>query len=181
VTLTEVLRVARESYVSAFAEALSDHGACHVEPALRRADGSLVLDGHPPSPVRLDLIVKSTGARINVEAAVAHGLQAWTGSVRGLNVAISPFHWEQAHLSFDGAGVGAADRVVAWFTRWFDPDDSNRAGPDGLYGVVHYLSDIAGEDAKLRFTVDFGTVSATAVEELFQLLADSGATRGSVT
>jgi hypothetical protein len=180
-TVAEIFGAARESYVSAFVEALSDHGPSHVEAALRDKAGALVRDGSPASPVRVDLIVKASGDQITVSGTSPGDQSAWAGSTHGLQFVVSPFRWEQAELQFEGIIVDGANRVSSWFMRWFDPDDSNSADSDGLYGVVHYLSDIATEANVLRFTVDFGSVSQRAVEDLLEVMVQAGAVRGSVT
>lgn len=139
------------------------------------------MDGHPPSPIRLDFVVKASGERVRVDAAPDVSLRPCEAAIGSLRLAIKPFGWDQATLRVEGAGSSAAQETIAWFMRWFDPEDVRPAEADGFYGVVHFISDIVDDGRALEFTVDFGSVSTAAVEELFGLLAKSGATRGSVS
>ena len=70
--------------------------------------------------------------------------------------------------------------MLAWFWSWFDPDDKNPAGSDGLHGVVHYLADPEYAKGELDFIVDFGSAPVTAIESLMGVLVEMGATRISV-
>lgn len=139
------------------------------------------MDGHPPSPIRLDLVVKASGARVRVDAAPDASLRPCEAAIGGLRLAIKPFRWDEATLRVEGAGSSAAQEIIAWFMRWFDPEDVKPVEADGFHGVVHFISDIVDDGRALEFSVDFGSVSADAVAELFRLLAKSGATRGSVS
>ena len=55
-TFSELLEAVRGAYIETLAQAVQQQ-ACHVEPALRTADGALATEGDGGLPCRVDAIV----------------------------------------------------------------------------------------------------------------------------
>lgn len=174
--VTETLTTARDHHVTAFVHATAGLGPCHVEPALRLADGTLAVDGIPPTPLRVDLIVKHSGERIAIESTPKALTAAIHELTDGVDIEIGPFAWNQATFDARGVGVESNERILEWFLRWFDPEDTNLADATGLYGVVHYMSDVTAANGGITFTLDLGSAPISAVDDLFSVLTNSGAT-----
>jgi hypothetical protein len=175
-TAANVLATARDHYVSAFVRAMAGLGPCHVEPALRLADGTLCTDGVPPTPFRVDLIVKESGERIAIKSTGEARMAAIREPSNGVDIEIGPLAWDLATVDAVGVGPESNEQIRVWFLRWFDPEDTNVADAGGLYGVVHYMSDITVRNSGVNFTVDLGSSPVSAVEDLASVLARLGAT-----
>ena len=171
----QALVSAREAHVRTLVRVLAEAGPCYVEPALRLADGSLAVEGVPPTPYRVDLIAKQGMERIMIDS-----IPGQTPAIRqlsdGVELEIGPLVWDQTTIDAAGAGPEASEQVQEWFLRWFDPEDANPADAMGLQGVVHSMSDIRAGDGCITFTLDLGSAPARAVEDLVSVLVRLGAT-----
>jgi hypothetical protein len=172
----EILATARARHVSSFVRTMAGLGACHVEPALRRADGTLGADGLPLTPLRVDLIVKASGERIAIEPTREAPLSTIRELFNGIEIEVGPLAWNLATIDAVGAGPASNEPLREWFLRWFDPEDSNTADEMGLYRVVHYMSDVTVKNGGITFTADLGSSPVIAVEDLFSVLVHLGAT-----
>lgn len=173
----EVLSEARFRHVSAFVERMAELEPCHVEPAMRLADGSLALSGNPPTPCRMDLIVKATGEQYTADSERPQHMETYSTQIGATTVQVVPFEWSMARVEAHGVGPEARELVRTWFVRWFDLDDENSADGSGLYGVVHYLGDVLLNDGGVAFEVDLGSAPPSAVEDLVTMLSSNGATQ----
>lgn len=64
---------------------------------------------------------------------------------------------------------------------WFDIADQNSESEEGLYGVVHFVSDPETTgNGGWRMTADLGSSPARAVEDLMCRFAEAGAKELSV-
>ena len=173
----DVLNQTRHRHVSAFVERMGDLEPCHIEPAMRMSDGSLALAGDPPTPCRMDLIVKATGEQHTIHPERASQTVAHSTQVGHTTVRLETFDWSMARVEARDVGPEARELVRTWFMRWFDPDDENSADSSGLYGAVHYLGDVVPHDGGgVTFEVDLGSAPATAMEDLVAMLSSNGAT-----
>lgn len=177
-TLAEFFADIREPYVSKLAEAVAAVDA-HVEPALRKADGSLALDGHFRQPFRADFIPKGgDGRSVMVSSDKCLNFEPIVVDVDSCHVEIQPFVWDWVELSVEGISGKAVISVgKAWFPCWFDSDDTNEADEQGLYGVVHYIGDPKAIDEGFELTIDMGSAPPEALEDLITRLAQAGAKR----
>ncbi len=93
-------------------------------------------------------------------------------------VHFSRFSWDAVTLDIEGICQDAAEQVVRnWFLQWFDEDDTNLANAEGLYGVVHFMSDPQTVENVIRFGMDLGSAPANAMSELIEELCNRGASR----
>ena len=154
--IRDVLTQAPNRHVSAFIERIGSLEPCHVEPAMRMSDGSLALAGNPPTPCRMDLVVKANGEQHTIDSERASQIDAHSIQVGDTTVQVEPFDWSMAHFDARGVGPEARELVRTWFVRWFDLDDENSADSSGLYGAVHYLGDIFCQFSTDRISASCG-------------------------
>jgi hypothetical protein len=176
----EVLSEIRALYVRDLVAA-SLEGDFIVEPAFRRQDGSLALDGALALPMRADLIERS-GARRGQSRAVVPSQRLdfppFGFMLEGCEVLVHPFDWSQIGLTLHGADADALHSVLRpWFMAHFDPDDANGADDDGLFGVVHFLSDPVTHDGASVVELDLGSAPVEVFEALLIALAEAGCTQ----
>ena len=175
----ELLEEIRGLYVRELAKA-SLEGDYHVEPAFRFQTGKLALDGALQLPMRADLIERigeRRGESRTVVPTERLEFEPFGFVLEGCEVAVSPFDWSQVSVTVTAADTERLQEVLhEWFMQHFDPDDANRAADDGLFGVVHFLSDpvLCGGVAHLE--LDLGSAPVEALEALLFGLADAGCT-----
>lgn len=177
-TFTELLAAIRSTYVDALARAVAEQSA-YVEPAYRHADGSLATEGSLSLPCRADLI-PTEGESANQSVMVDSGSQLrfdpLSFEIESTSVTLSPFGWDWVALEARGIDEQAVSRVLKeWFLHWFDAEDNNEPTPDGLYGVVHFLSDPETTSTGLRVNIDLGSSPPSAFEDLLFRLSDANA------
>jgi hypothetical protein len=184
VNSNEIFEKIRALNVRALAKAVKDRTPCRAEMVIRDADGAVAVEGEFNLPCRVDVIPidknRNLMQSVMVEPPTTFDFDGIKASVAGVPLLIEPFSWDYAQfiVSFPRAPNNAP--LLAWFWSWFDPDDKNAAGADGLHGVVHYLADPEFAKGKLDFVVDFGSAPVTAIESLMGVLVEMGATRISV-
>lgn len=171
-TFPELMQAIRASYVEVLAAAVADREPALREAALRRADGSLGLDGDPPTPVRVDLI--DAGGQRTIDAARQLRFDAFSFELSGMQVTVSPFTWDWLALAVDGDGATATQACAEWFMRWFDAQDEQEPSDDGLRRVVHHMTDAVATLGGIELHVDLGSVSDEAVDDLLFSLAQAG-------
>jgi hypothetical protein len=174
----ELLTAIRSTYVDALAKAAAEQSA-HIEPAYRLADGALAIEGALSLPCRADLIPKE-GETANQAAMVNSSslleFDPISLKIKSTSVAMSPFGWDWVALEVHGIDEEIATRALKeWFLYWFDPDDNNGPTSEGLYGVVHFLSDPETTTNGLRVNIDLGSSPTTAFEDLLFRLSDENA------
>ncbi|MBC3911303.1 hypothetical protein [Undibacterium umbellatum] len=177
-TLTQLLAAIRASYITVLFAATSN-GNVHVEPAYRNADGTLSLEGKPALPCRADWIPvegEFAGQSHTVDAKTQLEFEPFAFQLSASEVSITPFTWDWLPLQISGLSLDVAEATLTgWFMAWFDGEDGNAKNADGLYGVVHFMSGITQEGDALQLSIDLGSVSEAAVEDLLFKLADANA------
>ncbi|MFZ6731569.1 hypothetical protein ACO0LG_06585 [Undibacterium sp. Ji42W] len=177
-TLTQLFAAIRASYIAVLAAAV-DKDSVHVEPAYRNADGLLSLEGNPALPCRADWIPvegEFAGQSHTVDAKTQLEFEPLSFQLSATKVSIVPFTWDWLPLQISSlTHVLAEATLVQWFTTWFDGEDKNARNAEGLYGVVHFMSAITQEDQALQVSIDLGSVSEAALEDLLFKLADGKA------
>jgi hypothetical protein len=174
--LIELLDLIRRPYVTRLSQAATE-ADCHVEPAMCGSDGIPVRDGVLDVPCRYDLVRRDTGTPSRIDAAAQILLDPLRIALGGAVLSISAFSWDG--LTLDVSGMSEADTKVLmrnWFLGWFDEDDANPQNGDGLYGVVHFISDPVQVEDALRFQIDLGSAPAESLSELLGHLLSQGAT-----
>ncbi len=177
--MKDLLEAARREAVATLSAAINP-GAIG-EPALRAADGSIVFD-----PQGLQTPLRKDVARKEGESWVTANVDA-----RGIRVS-SPLRiiWDEklvlsiASVTWDYVTFSVAPSAAArdfgsireWFLRWFDPDNRRVTSPEGLSGVVHFLSDPECRDGRWQLIVDFGSAPTHAFEELLDCFVALGFT-----
>lgn len=175
---TLALRLApiRLAYVRELARAIASCDAIG-EPALRGADGAIGRDGVLQVGLRVDLFdrASSKSLRIGPNALLSADAAELLWST-GTALRVEPFCWSELRVEVViGAPIGAD--LAAWFERWFDAEDRHELDPDGLAGVVHFVSDPRDVDGASVFEVDLGSAPVSAVLDLTDVLAGLGAQR----
>lgn len=185
-TVGQLLDDIRDRYLTQFRRSISEVQKAGmeawVEPAYRDENGALAREGELSLPLRLDLVSvagNEAQERVRVDSDSMLSFEPinfeWSG---GLPTRVAPFHWDGCH--FRATGVPwAADwsRLRGWFDHWFDGEDTRQPDEDGLFGVIHFLSDPKRKGAATIFEVDFGSAPVEAFEEFLDALRDSGATK----
>ncbi|MES2039585.1 MAG: hypothetical protein V4495_17280 [Pseudomonadota bacterium] len=177
-TLIQLFAAIRASYIAVLAAAVN-HGNVHVEPAYRNADGTLTMEGKPALPCRADWIPAEgefAGQSHTVDAKTQLEFEPLSFQLSATEVSIVPFTWDWLPLQISGLTPELAEAtLVQWFMTWFDGEDENPRNADGLYGVLHFMSAITPEGDVLQVSIDLGSVSETAVEDLLFKLSDANA------
>jgi hypothetical protein len=182
-TVSELLSAIRQPYADLLAQAAAQPVAV-VEPAYRKADGTLATEGPLALPCRADLVHtagESAGQPAMVDSNAQLDFEPFAFELDTAAVSIRPFVWDWVTVEADGFDEAAAtDAFKAWFFAWFDTDDARVPAEDGLHGVVHYLSEPARTEHGWRVNADLGSAPGAAVEDLLFRLVDAGATRISI-
>lgn len=174
-TFTELLPAIRSAYVKPFAKAASDHDA-HIEPAYRQSDGSLSEEGTLLLPCRADFIPKNENQPVMVDSKSLLGFDPISFDIKSTSIVISPFGWDWVTVQVLGINKGAVTQILKeWFLHWFDIEDNNQPTSEGLYGVLHFLSEPELLIDGLRVNIDLGSSPVTAFEDLLFRLSDANA------
>jgi hypothetical protein len=174
-TLTDLLKQIRQLYISQLSRTAAQ-ADFYIEPVLRNRDGFAVYEGSLATPYRCDLVNKVTFKTERVDATVCVRFDAVSCIIGNIRLQMSQFSWDMLTLVIDGISKAAAEQVMRnWFLHWFDENDSNVANAEGLYEVVHYISDSLSVGTAVRFDVDLGSAPADAVAALIDELCDQGA------
>lgn len=178
-TVTELFAAVRSGYIKRLAEAVAASPGAHAEPAYRTADGALAVEGDLSLPCRADLIPTQgalAGTSLSVDSETQIQFEALTFTIPPAVVHLSPFRWDWVTLRVAGLSPAKASASASqWFARWFDGDDANSPTAEGLYGVVHFLSDPEVAGQSVTYQLDLGSASEAALEDLLSCLADAGA------
>ena len=179
-TVSELLGAIRQPYADLLAQAAMQPAAV-VEPAFRKADGTLATEGPLALPCRADIVRtegESAGQPAMVDSSTQLDFEPFAFELETAAVSIRPFVWDWATIEADGlAEAAATDAFKTWFFAWFDADDEGVPAEDGLHGIVHYLSEPARTEQGWRVNADLGSAPGAAVEDLLFRLVDAGATR----
>ncbi|RKT99927.1 hypothetical protein C7H84_29475 [Burkholderia sp. Nafp2/4-1b] len=182
-TVSELLCAIRQPYADLLAQAAAQPAAV-VEPAYRKADGTLATEGPLALPCRADIVHtegESAGQPAMVDSTTQLDFEPFAFELETAAVSIRPFVWDWVTIEADGVDEAAAtDAFNAWFFAWFDADDAGEPAEDGLHGIVHYLSEPASTEQGWRVNADLGSAPGAAVEDLLFRLVDAGATRISI-
>ncbi len=177
--VTPLLTAVRASYVGSLCEVLRASPGAHVEPVFRTSDGSPATEGPLSLPTRADLIpVQGANAGMPLTVDSAERLQFATVSIAldTTKVSLSPFVWDWIDLGVLGLQEREVTAIlVQWFMSWFDAEDHNEVSRDGLYGVVHYMSEPVAAEGAIVVALDLGSSPPAALEDLFSRLSAAGA------
>jgi len=179
--LVSLLDQIRGYNVTALRSAASQCPGAFLEPALCNDAGEVVGEGQYDLPVRVDLVLVEDTVpteKVMVSPDKALSFTAFDAIVNGLPVRISPFGWDYAHVRAHTPDSSLDfGKLCAWFFGWFDIEDTHDEDGDGLYGVVHYMSDPKLTPSGFSFVVDLGSAPVDALVSLMAALKDMGATR----
>ena len=179
-TVGQLLDRVRHTYVETLAAAVAGAGAGGVaEPLLMDGDGRPVSDGVLQVPCRVDLVVVRDGLagsqqRVDATRLVEFDEIAFDWD-SGLEVTLTPFSWDYVQLDLDA--LVDHRELKTWFEQWCQLEDVREPGPDGLFGVVHFISDPKRAGSSWRLFVDLGSAPVKAFEQLLDAVERSGARR----
>jgi hypothetical protein len=130
----------------------------------------------PFSLIRVDAIYGPTEAptieRIVSERAVPTEVLRYTMDC-GINISAGPVSWESNCFEFRSSAF-QMNLLSDWLNDWIDLEEVKEQDADGLSGVVHSCTGIAGESFHWQLLTDFGSAPIAAFEELVALLAGIG-------
>jgi hypothetical protein len=92
-----------------------------------------------------------------------------------LELTLNPIAWNG--VDFTIHALASWDSLEAWTVRWLDVDDTHPHDEYGFQGVIHSVTAPEAVNGATTFSVDFGSAPVAAIEELLQVLIDSGAKR----
>lgn len=182
-TFNEAIDRARSRSLEVLRDFIADQeklGAVHLEAAPRNAEGEIVFapDGLR-LPLRYDLVCQDASGTFHPRNAESITLEFTTPSFASwenrLRIEIQRLSWDFLSLTVSpNPGPDCSDELRRWFLKWFDPEDANPAGENGLFGVVHFISDpeIIGDTT--RFFIDLGSAPTAALADLFDELTRLG-------
>ena len=177
-TISELVAAVRKPYIEILASAAAESEA-HIEPAYRRADGSLAFEGPLDLPCRADIIPvsgPSAGHPVRVDSETQLRFEPISFHLGATSISFHPFVWEWAAVEVEGLDKEAiAQAFKSWFLEWFDTEDQNDRTEDGLFGVVHFMSHPAQTLRGWGVTIDLGSLPERALEDLFGRMSDVGA------
>ena len=179
-TISEILTAVRTPYIATFARVATEH-VSHVEPAYRQSDGSLAVEGSLDLPCRADLIPiegSNAGQAIQVDSETRLTFDVVTFASGAGEVVLSPFVWDWTPLEVLGLDQEYVSNVFqSWFLKWFDTEDENAPTEEGLFGVVHFMSELEPTAEGWKVTVDLGSSPVSAVEDFLFRMVDAGASQ----
>jgi hypothetical protein len=185
-TVGQLLDDIRDRYLKEFRECMAyvKQKGMEVmsEAAFTDEDGALVREGTLNLPMRLDVVGLADGEgkdNICVDSITMLSFEPsdfeWTD---GLPIRLAPFTWDVCDIrAFGIPETSDWSHLRGWFDHWFDGEDTRQADEQGLFGVIHSVSDPKHEGNATIIQVDFGSAPVEAFEELLDALHDSGATK----
>jgi hypothetical protein len=178
-----LLERVRALNVEALVESIAGAGPAHVEPALRRSDGSLAVEGAWGLPLRIDFLRKGRESEraIPVTPARALSFGRFSLTIGDAEFDVGPFGWDWCEISTDLSPDRVGPALQRWFMEWFDPDDQNGSDSVGLYGVVHFASDPEPVGTGSKVSVDLGSAPVDALLSLLAQLSAAGVGAARIT
>lgn len=180
---SELVERARTRSVSKIKEAILERSArlkVHTEPAIRRGDGALAFapDGLK-LPLRWDFFAEAEPDQKNADSITLKMVEpAYATWAHGMRIKLISLCWDCMLFCLTPPRPEEDwEWLVAWFMRWFDPEDRNEKDEDGLYQVVHFVSDPEVADDTAIFIVDFGSAKTHALADLLDQIAERGYAR----
>ncbi len=179
-TVDDLFEEIRSKYITTLEQALTNPDAVHVEPAFRNKDGTVAVEGRLALPYRADCIYKSgpnAGKSGRVDSTSHLMFDHIQFDLNGASIVISSFSWDWLTIKVAGISNETCDAALKhWFLRWFDPDDQNKADSNGLFNVVHFMSDpVSTSDGYYAVNIDLGSSPVDALNDLLFVLSDARA------
>jgi len=182
----EVIKQAQQKGYGQLKDCLDRHRAAgdevFAEPALRNASGEIVSapDGLK-LPLRSDLAFFDSTGTVKTEYADTYSLNfrepVFANWENKLKIEIHSVSWDYMAFHLPPVNMqNSWEGLRRWFLRWFDFEDEKTADSNGLYGVVHFISDPEVEAEGVSLRVDFGSAPIDALGELFDELIKLGVT-----
>ena len=180
---SELVERARSRTRSKIKEAIAERSSrakVHTEPAMRMKDGSLAFapDGLK-LPLRWDFYAEGEPDQKNADSlTLKFGEPAYAKWANDMRVELISFCWDCMIFRLSPSKPDEDWQwLTAWFLRWFDVDDKNEKDEDGLYRVVHFISDPETTGSTTKFLVDFGSAMSGALADLLDRIAEQGYTK----
>jgi len=143
-----------------------------IEPAPRLQGGIAFAPDGLKLPLRYDLVFQDSLGVYHSENAKSTTLN-FSESVfvtweQRLKVELRSLCWDYMQIElFSVQDEPGWEGLRQWFLKWFDLEDNKKAQPNGLHGVVHFISDPILKDGRVSLFVDLGSASSDALAELF--------------
>jgi hypothetical protein len=94
----------------------------------------------------------------------------------GLQVILESFHWNGVDFLIENYSADPS-QLSEWCLKWIDESETNQRDTYGLLGAIHSMTAPAMAPEGLVFSVDFGSAPVEAVQSLFDLLSEMGASK----
>jgi hypothetical protein len=91
----------------------------------------------------------------------------------GINISAGPVSWESTSFAFHSETF-QMNLLSDWLNEWIDIEEVKEQDADGLAGVVHSCTGIAGDSFHWQLLTDFGSAPIAAFDDLVTLLARNG-------
>jgi hypothetical protein len=176
-TISDLLEKIREPYVRILAASVREQPA-HIEPAYRQASGALATEGLLELPCRADFIPteKEAPEPFTVDSKTQLQFEPVSFTIGNTSIELSPFGWDWAQIKILGLSNESAFSVLkSWFLHWFDEEDQNSENEEGLFGVMHFMSEPEIHEEEICIAVDLGSAPAESIEDLMFRVSDAGA------
>ena len=178
--LSELIERARNRTIARLQESIKDKeniSKVHVEPAMRDRDGNVV---HAPDglklPLRWDYYAEASPDEKNADSITLKMTDpVFAEWEHGMRIEIISVCWDCMIFRLSPTMADADwSFLSAWFMAWFDPEDLKPKCENGLYEVVHFVSDPEIHAGVARFIVDFGSAKIGAFISLLDLTSQHG-------
>jgi hypothetical protein len=148
-----------------------------AEPALRRENGSLAVEGDLQLPARTDVAILEGDALNEMFDVKSESLVAFDPVEfdwgKTLHVEMGPFAWQGFTITFPDDESYNWAPIQDWYWKWFQ-EEADDPEPPALLGAVHGFAGPAVQDDVVECSVDLGSAPIAAFEELLDALSISG-------
>ncbi|MBC7864416.1 MAG: hypothetical protein IAF38_15690 [Bacteroidia bacterium] len=177
--MDELLTAQREKYVVVLHEALKKaqlaNPNTHTEAMLAMTGGDFENLPYTFQKYVVDILrIKPDGSygveEINLDSQLDNHTHFFD---RGLmKISISPFYWNGCLITLDRA-PNDWEVYYSWIEKWFDHLQTAKS-KEGLSGLIHNSTFPQKVEANWEFSLDLGSSSIDALNELFDLMSGQG-------
>ena len=182
-TFSESLDLARLRTINAIRLDVADKsrsGKVHIEPLMRTSDGMPAID---PCGLRLPLrwdyyLEGDTENHSSDSTPLVLSVPLTEVPSLGLQLNLHSLCWDcmRFHIS-PSSGYDEFVWLSKWAFKWLDIEDEKVKASNGLYEVIHFVSDPVTINEVVVFVVDFGSSPTEAFVDLLHCLKNAGVSK----
>lgn len=175
--LSDLAGKIRKHYVALYVSSLTDFQAMY-SPSAPEVLFELQLEcAYPFRLYRVDMASNVNGdsklQEVNPQSHLSFDPLTVT-AFPSMEVTLYPIAWNG--VDFNVNVILPSASLEDWALRWLDVDDTHELDINGLQGVIHSVTEPKVKGSHTAFSVDFGSASEIAFEELLGVVAAAGAT-----